>query len=1264
MSETQKVKVRARVLNTKHGPVLQPAHEETRKKAEPKASVKWVKGEDPFDGSPRYSIEGRNPGSSYERVTAVIVQEKEYNEFTFRKEPRYYGSVYDNKAEYAIDVGPFRAVKDAKVATEQAFHRMMADIAREEAQKQAEAQRANVNQVPPDQEIPDKPTPLRLVSENANYTIELEPSDDGASFTARMISSYGEEKASQTFPADQWVSILSAQLRADWTIQSLQKAVQKVNVRTIVRQTMKKATGPTKPVKVRQRVLNKKTGVVVQPAHTETRKKAAPKLSPPKRPLKPENEALVARITGTQPQYLQYDAEALKKSRPVKGHTRKTESGQLTLVAPHMDKRDPAKPKQTKPRAKAQPKLRTPGIKTSAFEMDERKLSALTERVKKLNAAAKRLGIQPITMEITGERWDEAPGRFPAPGMPPEMIPVKMLSVRISGPEPTLADWEFAAVVTPEGNKHLIRKMGDGEDVPTRYRSTRSGKRMYCEHCNSSRARKKCFILRNTETGEYKMVGSTCIGDFLGHAAGNAEKLAEWYEGFAYLDDYEGAADEADMGDDGFDRPGHYVSAEKYLAHVVALIEQNGWTSRSARYDDSGMATADQALINMIDERKRDDTIPVTEKHWKKARAVRKWLKGLKKEDLTSDYLYNLSVVGKEPAVSMNGIGILASAVVAYEKAKGEELSKKKAAKGEGPKHVGTVGERSTFDVTVVREHVTEGFYGTTYIYGLEDQDGNKLTWFASNPVLEQGQRVKLLATVKAHDEYKGVPQTVITRAKVVEESKLKKALGWLRKALVRAHPMRTASGELTMRRQHSRNGSPAQRRMESLGFTEDMQRAAFLAPDGRMVDGGSRGNLLVRNARDEHESLVYWAATGETIPKVGTDRHMRAYHAIRDEHFPAIRRLGYMRVNFRPNGWWAIEVHPGVTSAQINTIEQLVKFHTPEKLVVGVFNGDGAWSGDDFDLENPSPAQVSGALRRAQEAMATGQPLQKARNVKAHPMRTASGELTMRRQHTDKRDAAQPQFKEKRVTPKGNVQYIYDEETTEQAKAEKFRRAVTLAQQLPSILEDLKTALAKGDTPREKVVAAIVALIDRCQFRIGTDEYAEKHGTFGVTTLRPEHVTVSGSEVRFQFTGKKQVPWDKAVTDPDLAKFIEHLSADSPGDRLFWYNKDGKQYPVKASHVNAFLSEYGVTAKDLRTYHATKAMFEELKAASRPEKSEPLTKKETAARLKAAFEKVAYQMGHTPAVCRTSYVLPQLVDDFVQNGGRLSLSAWEGAVR
>ncbi|MBP8954715.1 MAG: hypothetical protein KBI47_20165, partial [Armatimonadetes bacterium] len=699
---------------------------------------------------------------------------------------------------------------------------------------------------------------------------------------------------------------------------------------------------------------------------------------------------------------------SLFKSRPVKGHTRKTESGRLTLVAPHMDKRDPAKPKQTKPRAKAQPKLRTPGIKTSAFEMDERKLSALTERVKKLNAAAKRLGIQPITMEITGERWDEAPGRFPAPGMPPEMIPVKMLSVRISGPEPTLADWEFAAVVTPEGNKHLIRKMGDGEDVPTRYRSTRSGKRMYCEHCNSSRARKKCFILRNTETGEYKMVGSTCIGDFLGHAAGNAEKLAEWYEGFAYLDDYEGAADEADMGDDGFDRPGHYVSAEKYLAHVVALIEQNGWTSRSARYDDSGMATADQALINMIDERKRDDTIPVTEKHWKKARAVRKWLKGLKKEDLTSDYLYNLSVVGKEPAVSMNGIGILASAVVAYEKAKGEELSKKKAAKGEGPKHVGTVGERSTFDVTVVREHVTEGFYGTTYIYGLEDQDGNKLTWFASNPVLEQGQRVKLLATVKAHDEYKGVPQTVITRAKVVEEGKLKKALGWLRKALVRAHPMHTPSGGVTMRRQHSRKGQaqgdPLRQRMDSLGTTDDMQRAAFLTPDGRMVDGGSRGNLLVRNARDEHENLVYWVATGEQPKSAGTD--MRLYEAVRKEHFPAVRRAGYMRVNFRPNGVWAIEVHPGVTSAQINAIEQAVKFHAPERLVVGLFNAEGTWAGSDYELEDPSPAEAAGALRRAQASLVAAKPLQKSRTVRAHQMHTAAG-ITVRREHTDKRPAA-----------------------------------------------------------------------------------------------------------------------------------------------------------------------------------------------------------------------------------------------------------------
>jgi hypothetical protein len=270
-------------------------------------------------------------------------------------------------------------------------------------------------------------------------------------------------------------------------------------------------------------------------------------------------------------------------------------------------------------------------------------------------------------------------------------------------------------------------------------------------------------------------------------------------------------------------------------------------------------------------------------------------------------------------------------------------------------------------------------------------------------------------------------------------------------------------------------------------------------------------------------------------------------------------------------------------------------------------------------------------------------------------------GKVVRVRAYTDRRTKKpdEPAFKEKRTTPEGNVQYLYDEVTLASANAEKFRRAVQVAQQIPEITRDVKKALQQGDTPKDKVIAAIVALIDRCQFRIGTEKYAEEHGTFGVTTLKPEHVTVSGRKVRFQFTGKKQVPWDKVVTDTKLAEFVGHLAEDGPGDRLFWYHTGDVQHPIKASHVNDYLRGYGITAKDFRTYHATRAMFEQLQGLS---SDQPLPKKEVKERVKQAFEVVAERMGHTPAVCRTSYVLPEIVADYEANGGRLTLPNWESA--
>jgi len=273
-------------------------------------------------------------------------------------------------------------------------------------------------------------------------------------------------------------------------------------------------------------------------------------------------------------------------------------------------------------------------------------------------------------------------------------------------------------------------------------------------------------------------------------------------------------------------------------------------------------------------------------------------------------------------------------------------------------------------------------------------------------------------------------------------------------------------------------------------------------------------------------------------------------------------------------------------------------------------------------------------------------------KSVVAAKTQVRDGKVVHVRGYTDRRSKAVAKV----TTPKGNVQYQYDAETLAAAKAEKFRRVAHLAKRLPEILEGMKADLAQGDTPQSKVAAAVVALIDRCCFRIGTDEYAEKHGTYGVTTLRPEHVTVDGATIRFQFTGKKQVPWDTATTDPDLADFIAHLASDAPADRLFWYHRDGRQYPIRANHVNDWLREYGVSANDFRTYHATRLCFEELKRLS---SRQPLTKKEIKQRVKQAVAATAERLGHTPAVCRQSYILPAVIDDFEANGGRLSIDPW-----
>jgi DNA topoisomerase-1 len=285
---------------------------------------------------------------------------------------------------------------------------------------------------------------------------------------------------------------------------------------------------------------------------------------------------------------------------------------------------------------------------------------------------------------------------------------------------------------------------------------------------------------------------------------------------------------------------------------------------------------------------------------------------------------------------------------------------------------------------------------------------------------------------------------------------------------------------------------------------------------------------------------------------------------------------------------------------------------------------------------------------------------------VHQHTRTLKSGKVVLVRGYSDKRTRRPAQYTAKTLTTQGNVVYEYDEEHAAESSAQKFGRVAVLAHRLPEIIGDTDRALDKPDTPLEKVVAAVIALMDRCQFRIGTEKMAEEHGTFGVTTLRTEHVTVSGDEIRFTFSGKKQVAWDRAIVDPRLARLVTTLKTESPDGRLFWYHEPtGESKPLKATQVNTVLNGYGVTAKDFRTYHGTRLAWEELRHFSRKASAPVLLPKEIKLRIAQTVSAVAEKLGNTAAVAKGSYILPQLLNDFAANGGRLSTTnPWRTAER
>ncbi|MEI4274063.1 DNA topoisomerase IB [Klenkia sp. LSe6-5] len=229
-----------------------------------------------------------------------------------------------------------------------------------------------------------------------------------------------------------------------------------------------------------------------------------------------------------------------------------------------------------------------------------------------------------------------------------------------------------------------------------------------------------------------------------------------------------------------------------------------------------------------------------------------------------------------------------------------------------------------------------------------------------------------------------------------------------------------------------------------------------------------------------------------------------------------------------------------------------------------------------------------------------------------------------------------------------GRRQYRYHDQWRVQRDAAKHERVLAISHRLPDVRDEVTAALRRRGLPRERVLAAAVRLLDLGAFRVGSDQYTEDNGTFGLATLRREHVEVRGCTVAFCYLAKGGKQREVQVEDPATATVVRQLLGRPPSagdDLLAWQNADGSWRDVHSDDVNTYLREVSgaeITAKDFRTWTATVLMAVLLAERRRPTSASGRTKA-----VRAAYRAVSEQLGNTPAVCRASYVDPRVVDRY-----------------
>ena len=228
-----------------------------------------------------------------------------------------------------------------------------------------------------------------------------------------------------------------------------------------------------------------------------------------------------------------------------------------------------------------------------------------------------------------------------------------------------------------------------------------------------------------------------------------------------------------------------------------------------------------------------------------------------------------------------------------------------------------------------------------------------------------------------------------------------------------------------------------------------------------------------------------------------------------------------------------------------------------------------------------------------------------------------------------------------------GRLQYLYHNNHVRRQETKKFKRLIKFAEALPKMRATVAADIRGPGLGKQTVMASILRILSTCFLRPGSQVYASENGSFGLATLRPRHVKVKGDIIEFDFPGKSGVRQSRQLKDRQVSRVVRSLLSRPSREVFKYHNGNGEFVNVTRPHINDYIREVmgeNFSAKDFRTWAGTLICACALARSGTELVEKPSVRKR---KVVAAIKETAEVLGNTVAVCRSSYICPEIIHNF-----------------